>query len=321
MHATYVAGLLHAIGTLGNAAYRKGADLPERVARVERWDIPAQGARICATIEAVPEDTADLIRWQAECWDGTGWPDQLRWHGIPHCAQFLALAESYARAGDPEEALGAIGMQSGRAFSPEATRTFVTWFHSTGGDVTECPFPLEALRDGTTTAEALLDEIADRVDSHNGVSGRWRRVEALSLATSRVLKTTDDEMRNLKIASRLYGAGEIRSSTVEDTRFDPLARLGIEDRAAHGALAASLAAPLPAYGDASATLSARGEWYDGTGKPAGLMHGAIPLTARILSAAIAFEKVDRGERLDTAVGTQFDPAVIRALFEAGKTRA
>lgn len=319
-HATFFAGMLHAIGSIENDACRKDSDLSERIARVDRWDIPVQGARMATQIEALPPLCADLIRWQAECWDGTGYPDQLRWHGIPRCAQFLAIADAFLRCDDPEEALGTIGMQSGRAFGPEAVGTFVIWFHSSGGEDSPTTLPLDALSPGAS-AEALLDEIADRVDRHNGVAGRWRRIEAAILATARALNCDDDAIRTLKIAARIYGAGEIGSRSVEDSGFDPLARLGIDDRAGNATRAGALSERIVHFGDVANTVRARAEWYDGTGKPTGAMHRAIPIEARILAAAIAHERLDRAERLEEAVGTQFDPAVVRALFASRRTRA
>src|SRR5579875_3276694 len=65
-HAVALAGVLHAVGALENPGLRKGEALPERLARMERWDIPAQGARLCARIAALPHAVADLVRWQAE---------------------------------------------------------------------------------------------------------------------------------------------------------------------------------------------------------------------------------------------------------------
>src|SRR5579862_1644521 len=113
--AIYFAGLLHAVGAIGNAAYRRGERLSERFARMESWDVPAQGARFCEELSALPAATADIVRWQAECWDGTGYPDQLRWHGIPRSAVLLSLADAFLRASEPEEALALVAMQSGRA--------------------------------------------------------------------------------------------------------------------------------------------------------------------------------------------------------------
>src|SRR5579862_4347347 len=103
--AIYFAGILHAIGAIGNAAYRKGERLSERLARMESWDVPALGAHICDGIAALPKDTSDMVRWQAECWDGTGYPDQLRWHGIPQPAMILAMADTFVRSEEPEEVL------------------------------------------------------------------------------------------------------------------------------------------------------------------------------------------------------------------------
>jgi|SRR5579863_2871075 len=319
--AAYLAGLLHACGAIGNASYRKGERLSERLGRMERWDVPAQGARLCEVIDALPADTPDMVRWQGECWDGTGFPDQLRWHGIPVAAQMLALADRYLHASDPDETLGQIGLEAGRAFSPDAVRVFTMWFHLNGGDVTVTPTPVHALREGGRTASDLLDELSDRVDEHNGVARRWRRVADLSLGAAKLLSLDADETSTLHLAAHLYGAGELMSDTIEDEDFDPLARLGIDHRARNAARAASFCEPYPALRETARVLAARSEWYDGTGKPFGLKHRNIPTTAAVLAAAIAYDRLDRTERLEGAAGTQFDPTVVRALIEAARTHA
>ena len=319
-NATYFAGLLHAIGTIGNRAYVKAPELDERTARSHRWDIPAQGARVCAGIETLPEATADLVRWQSEGWDGTGYPDQLRWHGIPKNAQYLAVADCFLRSTDPEEALGSIGMQSGRAFGPQWVHAFVTWFHTSAGEETALPIPVEALDAKKTAPASLLDRFADAVDQHNGVPGRWRRVETLALSTSGALKTDAGTRDALALATRLFGCGEIAKKHAEDSQFDPLSRLGIESRVENAAEAARLIAPMPSFQQAREIIAARAEWYDGTG-PDGLRHTKIPAGARILASAIAYDRLDRGARLDTAAGTQFDPVVVRALLETAKASA
>jgi HD-GYP domain-containing protein (c-di-GMP phosphodiesterase class II) len=69
------------------------------------------------------------------------------------------------------------------------------------------------------------------------------------------------------------------------------------------------------------------ERYDGTGYPEGIAGAAIPLTARILAVADAFEAMTssrpfrRAKTLAEAVeevrhgsGTQFDPAVVEAFL-------
>ena len=319
--ATYFGGLLHAVGTIGNRAYAKGQELDERTARTYRWDIPAEGGRLCAQIETLPEATEDLVRWQSECWDGTGYPDQLRWHGIPKNAQYLAIADFFLRSGDPEETLGSIGMLSGRAFGPELVRTFVTWFHMNGGEAQMLPGPVDALDAEKTAPASLLDRIADAVDRHNGVPGRWRRIETLALSTAQILKCDSAAQQALALAARFFGTGEVSTRHAEDSQFDPLSRLGIDSRAENAERASRLIAGMPTFQEARGIIAARAEWYDGTGKPQGLRHGKIPAGANILAAAIAYERLDRRERLDTAAGTQFDPLVVRALLASAKARA
>ncbi|HTX57010.1 MAG TPA: HD domain-containing phosphohydrolase [Candidatus Acidoferrales bacterium] len=320
-HALYLAGRLHAIGAIGNRAFRKGDALPERVTRMESWDVPAQGARICETIAALPHETPDIVRWQHEAWDGTGYPDSLRWTGIPRPAQFLALADRYLHAADPEEVLGHIGLESGRAFNPETVRTFTMWFHLSAGDVEIAEMPIDGLLDAPTDAQSLLERFADLVDAHNAVDGRWRRVALLADATAASLALSDEELHELGIACRIFGAGEVDEPTVEDDAFDPLARLGVDHRARNARAASALALPIASLRAASAIVDARGEWFDGTGKPSGRARKDIPIAAGVLAAAIAFERLDRGERIDTTAGTQFDPAIVRALMEVAKQRA
>ena len=318
--ALYFAGLLHAVGAIGNPAYRKGDALPERIARLESWEAPAQGARICESIGALPVETADMVRWQHEAWDGTGYPDTLRWTGIPRTAQFLGMADWYLRSHDPEIALGQIGLASGRAFNPETVRTFTMWFHLAGGEVELVEAPVDALREAPPDAQTLLERFADRIDAHNGVDGRWRRIARIADATGSALVLNESEARDLALACRIFGAGEIDEPNVEDDAFDPLARLGVEHRARNAHAAAVLAEPFATLDGACQTVAMRSEWFDGTGKPRGLSRKNIPTTSAILAAAIAYDRLDRTERIDTAAGTQFDPVVVRALMEAAKLR-
>ena len=102
--------------------------------------------------------------------------------------------------------------------------------------------------------------------------------------------------------------------------FDALARLGVEQRAHDAAAAAGFALGFASLRDAANAVGARGEWFDGSGKPGGRGRGSIPVESGILAAAIAYDELDRKERLDTAAGVQFDPAIVRAMLGV-KSRA
>lgn len=318
--ALYIAGIVHAVGAIGSNAYRKGESLSPRIAKMESWDVPARGARFCACIAGLPEETADMVRWQAECWDGTGFPDQIRWHGIPAPSQCLLLADTFLRSPDPEEALGEIGLASGRAFGPDYARLFTNWFHLNAGEVEELPFPVEAIGDNADP-EAAIDTMADVVDTHNNVAGRWHRVARLAHGAASLLGLDDANMRALDLAARIFGAGEVIAEVTEDEQFDPLSRLGIDARAKDAKAGAAFAKPFATLAEAAAAVSDRAEWFDGTGKPRGKRGDAISRPGAILATAIAHDLLDRSERLEDAAGTQFDPAIVKAVLEAAKAHA
>jgi response regulator RpfG family c-di-GMP phosphodiesterase len=320
-NALYFAARLRNAGVLGNVAFAKGESLSEREARIARWDIPAQGARMCESIGALPNQTADIVRWQAECWDGTGYPDQLRWTGIPQSAQLLHIAQRYVSVSEPDEAFAAISVESGRSFAPAQVRAFAMWFHTGGGEIQPVDAPVESLKHAGAAPDEILTALAQQVDRHNGTPGRSERITQRTNEIGRALGFDDTELRALWVASALFGIGELRAAALEAAQFDPLARLGIETRAAHAIRAATLIEASPYLADIAPIVRARAEWYDGTGAAQGLRHEQIPAGANVLALAIAFDAIDEVHRLETASGTQFDPKCVRALAEVLKTRA
>jgi response regulator RpfG family c-di-GMP phosphodiesterase len=332
--ALYFAARLRNAGALGNEAFAKGEPLPERASRMARWDVPAESARICERIAALPVATADIVRWQAESWDGTGFPDQLRWSGIPKPAQLLHIAESFVSIADPDEALAAITAESGRTYAPEHARTFTTWFHTTGGEIAPLPVPYAALASEKTASDEILALLAQRIDAHNGTPGRAQRIAATVQEIGRAMALTAQELQASACAALLFAAGELGSEELNASQFDPLSRLGIELRAQSAVAAESLIAACPSLNDVAPLVRARAEWYDGTGAPDALRHDAIPKGAQILAVAIAYDALSEAyhtriteerlapmSRMETAAGTQFDPVTVRALAEVVKARA
>jgi response regulator RpfG family c-di-GMP phosphodiesterase len=331
--ALYFAARLRNIGALGNAGFAKGEPLSDREIAQLRWDIPADGARLCESIGALPAATADMVRWQAECWDGTGYPDQLRWTGISKTAQLLHIAQTYVRAGDPEEGLSAITLESGRNFAPEQVRTFIMWFHTFGGEIQSVPPPYGLLDSDRTSPAEIIERLSELVDSHNGTPGRAQRITRRAEEICKQLGLNSQTLRQVTLASQLFGIGELRALQLENAQFDPLARLGIDKRAEHAVIAARLIAQCPHIADVAPAVRARAEWYDGTGRPDGLRHDAIPRAAQLLAVCAAFDAIDEAYRsriteertlpvvrLETASGTQFEPAAVRALAEIVKAR-
>ncbi len=141
------AGLLHAVGAI--------------VHHEEPLDAPVYGARLCERIAALPPGTAELVRTQSEAWDGTGFPDQLRWHAIPFGAQLLLLAHTVS-TWNGDEALERVNAESGRSLSPAAVALYAQWLRR-GDDITPLEPPWSALDPTACDAVALLAAITEQI--------------------------------------------------------------------------------------------------------------------------------------------------------------
>ncbi len=334
-NALHFAARLRNVGAFASVAAAQHDEVPsDRDLMKARWDIPAQGARICERIAALPKPTADIVRWQAECWDGTGYPDQLRWSGVPKTAQLLNIASTYVATPDPEDGLSTICSGSGRAFAPEQTRTFVMWYHTFGGEIESVEAPSDALKVRETTPAQVVELLADLVDMRNATPGRAQRIARRSEEIARALSLQAQDVEDAGLASLLFGIGELTANKRESLQFDALARLGIATRAENAERAASLIERCPSLARIAPIVRARSEWYDGTGAPAGLRHDAIPPATRVLSLSIAYDAIDEAyrsriteerttpiARIEAVAGTQFDPQSVRALAEVLKTPA
>jgi len=134
---------------------------------------------------------------------------------------------------------------------------------------------------------------------------------------------------DLNLAALLHDIGllmlpaELRQG---ETAHDPASYVALQN---HSRVGASLLEPFAFLRNASVLIAHHHERWDGSGYPYGLRGKFIPLGARILAVADAFEAIqvpntpDRGLRdrialriLHVASGTQFDPTVVATLLAA-----
>ena len=133
-------------------------------------------------------------------------------------------------------------------------------------------------------------------------------------------------IHNLKLAALIHDIGilmlpfRLRSGSEP---LDPASYIAIQQ---HSRLGANLLEPFAFLQEAAVLIAHHHEWWDGSGYPFGLRGEFIPLGARILAAADAFESIqvpgvhDRSLRdqialriLQVASGTQFDPHLVKVL--------
>ncbi|MCM8778771.1 MAG: HD domain-containing protein [Candidatus Omnitrophica bacterium] len=152
------------------------------------------------------------------------------------------------------------------------------------------------------------------------------------LEIGKELKLSEEEMEALKYAALLLDAGKI--SIPDEILMKPSKLTGKEYSLIkeHPIKSAEIVGTIEAMKPAVPLIMHHHERYDGKGYPMGLRKGEIPLGARIISLADAFEAMVckrpyRGESMsiEEAVreikkssGTQFDPLVVKAFLKLVK---
>ena len=178
---------------------------------------------------------------------------------------------------------------------------------------------------------ASLQSLAEALEVKDPYTrGHSVRVSQYSVAIAREMGLGGELLRRIELGGHVHDIGKI--GVREDLLNKPgkLTSEEYEHIMTHPLVGWRILAPL--LGDtpeALAIVRSHHEWFDGRGIPDGLAGTNIPLEARIVAAADCFDAMtsDRpyrpGLSIDAALaeivrcsGTQFDPAVVRAMVAA-----
>ncbi|MBW2366693.1 MAG: response regulator [Deltaproteobacteria bacterium] len=154
------------------------------------------------------------------------------------------------------------------------------------------------------------------------------RVTDVSLLLGRELNCSSEELDTLKFAGPLHDIGKIGIPDKILLKPGKLTSSEYEKIKEHPNLGADIIGRLGMWGQEQEIIRCHHEWFDGSGYPNGLKQDAIPMLARILSVADAFDamasdrayrnRMDMSKIIDIirdATGTQFDPKVSEAFFK------
>jgi HD-GYP domain-containing protein (c-di-GMP phosphodiesterase class II) len=157
-------------------------------------------------------------------------------------------------------------------------------------------------------------------------AGHGRRTAAISLLIGRAVGLTPDELHHLKLAALLHDIGILMLPAHLTKGKDPLESESYIAIQNHSRLGATLLTPFSFLKEASILIAHHHERWDGSGYPYGIRGRFIPLGARILSIADAFDAIRIPEVsnpvarnmialriIRVAAGTQFDPELVEAL--------
>ncbi|MBA3889902.1 MAG: HD domain-containing protein [Gemmatimonadaceae bacterium] len=211
-------------------------------------------------------------------------------------------------------------------FQPEDVRSLV----SIGGEAGIAVENAE-LRDEVQRAYlATVSLLADTIEASDPYTrGHCDRVSEYARETALRLGVRDTELRVTCYAALLHDVGKIGVSDGVLNKPGPLLEEERSLMQAHVRIGYDLLKTIPALGGVADTVLHHHEWFDGSGYPDGLQGEQIPLPSRIVAAADAYcamldrraykdamSPADACAELERCAGTQFDPAVVKAMVAA-----
>lgn len=172
----------------------------------------------------------------------------------------------------------------------------------------------------------MLQSIARALEQRDQTIGHGDRVAALAEPVALELGWDRERIRALRWAAPLHDVGKVKVRPQLLGKSGPLTLDEVAEIRRHPAAGAQLVMPLRRFHDALPYVLFHHERWDGDGYPAGLSGRRIPIEARLLAIADAFDAMIsprpyRGAlthahalaEVEDGAGTQFDP-VAAELF-------
>jgi two-component system cell cycle response regulator len=177
------------------------------------------------------------------------------------------------------------------------------------------------------SASIRLAGLVDRLELKEGYAGEHTAaVSALALAIAKELKLSAAERRCVELGALLHDVGKLSIPDRVLTKPGPLNELEWTAMRRHAALGERLLAHILDQAAVLAIVRSHHERWDGSGYPDGMSGDEIPLAARIVAVADAFQAMIEPrpyraprtpasalEEISSQSGRQFDPVCVKAL--------
>jgi diguanylate cyclase (GGDEF)-like protein/putative nucleotidyltransferase with HDIG domain len=183
--------------------------------------------------------------------------------------------------------------------------------------------------DSVRTLEAARALIRPLESRDPPIRDHLKAVSRLASLIGSKMSLPSDQLNALALGALLHDVGKIG---VPDQILEKPGRLTDEEYEVikrHPVLGAEMLAPMEELAPAVPAVRYHHERFDGRGYPDGLRGEDIPLVARVVCVADAFDTMARDrpygyglsrraalEEVERNSGTQFDPQIVRALLEA-----
>jgi HD-GYP domain-containing protein (c-di-GMP phosphodiesterase class II) len=175
----------------------------------------------------------------------------------------------------------------------------------------------------------MLVELSAAVESRDpSTRGHAARVTALADAVARRLGWSDDRIAILRIGGTLHDVGKVVVPLAVLSKRGPLTDAELAQIRVHPSAGARVVAAIESARGALPCVLHHHERWDGRGYPHGLCGEEIPVEARLLAIADAFDAMTTNRpyrravppaealaELDRCAGTQFDPELTWVFVE------
>jgi len=169
--------------------------------------------------------------------------------------------------------------------------------------------------------------LAAAVDARDHYTyGHSRQVAKYAVAIGKALGLSRRKLERLRIAALLHDIGKIGLSDSIIKKPGPMDEKEWEMMRKHPRLGATIISHTPELADCAPSIWHHHEWQDGSGYPDGLKGEDIPLEARIIAIADAYDTMttprayretlslkEALEELRRCANTQFDPQLVETF--------
>src|SRR3954471_22232834 len=177
-------------------------------------------------------------------------------------------------------------------------------------------------------APAMLGSICRVLEERDQTQGHGARVAAFADPLARRLGWDAERRGALRLGAFLHDVGKVSVRSDVLRKSGPLTLDELAEIRTHPSAGAQLIVPLRWTRHVLPHVLFHHEWWDGSGYPAGMRRRSIPVEARLLAVADAFDAMTSPRpyrhaltterallEIDRCSGTQFDPAIARLFVE------
>jgi HD-GYP domain-containing protein (c-di-GMP phosphodiesterase class II) len=174
----------------------------------------------------------------------------------------------------------------------------------------------------------MLAAISRALEERDQTHGHGARVAALAAPVAELLGWEPERLAALRFGAPLHDIGKVSIARDVLRKTGPLSLEELGAIRSHSCAGAELVLPIRSAHGALPYVLFHHERWDGEGYPSGLRGRSIPVEARLLAVADAFDAMtsprpyrhalnhDRAlAEIDSCAGTQFDPAMAAAFCE------